>query len=200
VQTIFGVSDHRESDCGAATNFVAALPPSRPSLRSRIQSGLQQIKNRRRFVPSLAQSSCREFQAPAQNLTLLRTAKAAALLWLLVLLQSSSLLAQENQEPPFPEGLRYVFDLPWCKAWQFACARCEKDSSGRVVCTKTDCTTNHEFFRCVDFAVDKQCARWTDGCNGCWWDRAGRATCTARNCFDYRPRFTCVAPDSRGQR
>jgi hypothetical protein len=160
---------------------------------------LQQIRNRRRFVPSLTRSSCRAFQVNAQNSTLLRTAKAAPLLWLLVLVQSSSLLAQENQEPPFPERLRYVFDLPWCKAWQFACARCEKDSSGSIVCAKTDCTTNHEFFRCVDFAVDKQCAEWTDGCNGCWWDRAGRASCTARSCFNYHPRFTCVTPNSHRQ-
>jgi hypothetical protein len=142
--------------------------------------------------------SCRA--RPGQKSALLRTVKRAAFLWFAILLQLSSPVAQENQEPPLPDRLRYVFDLPWCKAWQFACARCEKEGPAEIACTKTACTGNHEFFRCVEFAVDKQCARWTDGCNGCWWDRAGRATCTARICFDYRPRFTCVAPDSRGQK
>jgi hypothetical protein len=197
VQAFRGVSGRRESDCGTSTNSVADSPTSRSSLRSRIQAGLQQIQNRRRFVLSLTQSSCGAFQVRAQNSTLLRT----ALLWLLVFLQSSSfLLAQENQEPPFPERLRYVFDLPWCKAWQFACARCEKDNSGKIACTKRDCTRNHEFFRCVSFAVDKQCAEWTDGCNRCEWNAAGHASCTARSCFNYRPRFTCVAQDSQQQR
>jgi hypothetical protein len=134
---------------------------------------------------------------PGLNSTLLRTVKRAALLWLILFLQMSSPLAQENQEPAFPERLRYVFDLSWCKSWQFACAQCEKDSSGNVVCKNTPCKGKHEFFWCADFAVDKNCTQWGDGCNRCVRDATGFAQCTLRNCFDYRPRFTCLMSNSQ---
>jgi hypothetical protein len=38
-------------------------------------------------------------------------------------------------QPFVPDELKYIFDLPWCKRWEFRCFRCEKAKRRRFLRT-----------------------------------------------------------------
>jgi hypothetical protein len=119
-----------------------------------------------------------------------------------------------------PDQLRYLFELPWCKQWNFNCNKCEK-KEGEVVCTRNNwlppdrCTEDFSSRYCTAWSAPIECARWSDGCNVC--QRApkrsalnchgpddlcqklrdgGHWSCTLMSCDEYRadrpPRFTCL--------
>jgi hypothetical protein len=91
-----------------------------------------------------------------------------------------------------PESIRYVFDLPWCKMWQFRCGICEK-SDNQVVCDfdPQNCSKSSNYLRCVNFNVPAKCQIWSDGCNTCSRQPRG-ISCTALGCQPYIPAFTCM--------
>jgi hypothetical protein len=99
--------------------------------------------------------------------------------------------------PVAPERLRYVFDLPWCKAWEFRCVRCQKQDDEitcqrfREMVGRITCEENFLTFHCWRFNPPPRCTVWSDGCNICGRYR----NCTAQACPQYRPNFICLRED-----
>jgi hypothetical protein len=104
----------------------------------------------------------------------------------LIVLKRHKRLPQAPNRSTVPERLRYLFDLPRCKAWLFRSTRCERQNGG-IDCkpVEQNCEENFSIFRCRSFVVPDDCEVWGDGCN--YFDR-GR--CTARACRPYIHRAT----------
>jgi hypothetical protein len=109
-------------------------------------------------------------------------------------------LAAEAQTPGLtesqavvPERLRYVFDLPWCKAWEFRCMRCQKQGD-EITCQRSrdNCEETFSQFWCTSFNLPPRCTAWSDGCNIC---RCREGCCTAQACPNYSPTFFCLLGD-----
>jgi hypothetical protein len=95
--------------------------------------------------------------------------------------------------PEVPRSLWYLFDLPWCRAWNFNCNRCQKNGD-TIVCeqTKQGCRENWKLFDCAEIVVPRDCEVWSDGCNVCGRPKgADPGGCTAGACRPYVPRFKC---------
>jgi hypothetical protein len=60
----------------------------------------------------------------------------------------------DHRSEEVPDRLRYIFELPWCKAWLFRCTRCEKQNDS-IVCERLteSCEENFSVFRCRAFDV-----------------------------------------------
>jgi hypothetical protein len=96
---------------------------------------------------------------------------------------------RDTSQPAVPDRLRYVFDLPWCKIWEFRCFRCQKQDD-EIVCERSreNCEETFSQFRCRDFNPPPKCAGWSDGCNTC----RRNGGCSGRVCPQYRPSFICL--------
>lgn len=113
-----------------------------------------------------------------------------------------------------PQALHYIFALPWCKAWDFNCNRCEKRGDAIVCqprklpkCQKRgdmlfcsqetapathDCKESWKLVDCAEMIVPDDCQAWSDGCNVCAPPKGSDpGGCTADACRPYVPRFTC---------
>jgi hypothetical protein len=91
-----------------------------------------------------------------------------------------------------PEHLRFLFELPWCKQWNFNCNKCEK-KDGEIVCTRNDwlpqdsCAEDFSRRHCTSWSPPTECARWSDGCNIC-------------QIAPKRPSLNCSGPDDLCQK
>jgi hypothetical protein len=106
-----------------------------------------------------------------------------------------SLAAGSVGNAQVPDRLRYIFDLPWCKSWDFRCVTCRKTSAGRIACgpQRPNCNEDYTVFRCHEFNAPPRCQAWNDGCSVCARGADGLVYCTSSGgCVPYQPSFTCI--------
>jgi hypothetical protein len=101
----------------------------------------------------------------------------------------------------FPNELKYVLEIPWCKKWDFGCFSCAK-RNGRIVCDRLVARCDaflYDGFTCIDFDVEKSCLQWSDGCNTCtrWQSTPGTVGCTSMACRPYVPELTCLLREAK---
>jgi hypothetical protein len=116
---------------------------------------------------------------------------------LLLLLSQSALSASQDgsgaqKSQPIPERLRYLFDLEWCKQWEFTCLRCERRGDS-IACIRLqrDCEEAFGSFKCARVDIPLECSEWTDGCNLCRRGE-GEVSCTRSVCIPHHAEFKCL--------
>ena len=92
-----------------------------------------------------------------------------------------------------PDRLNYIFDLPWCRRWDFGCISCRK-LRPFVWCSelRRNCVETFQSVTCGDFDVPADCTQWSDGCNDCTRDPIRGVLCTAKACNNHRQELSCL--------